>query len=141
MSLTSQLIDFIIKHWLLVISASVVGLLLMWDIIRTSLLKKYTLSPQEVAIAMSKKQNIYDIRPKAQYTQSHISQAKWVKLEKLKESPEKILTPGQPIILYCDDGTISKEIASFLRIKHGFKTNSLEGGLALWQEEGFSVDS
>ena len=141
MPIISQLLDFIIKHWLLVTSASIIGFLLVWDIIRSSLLKKYTLSPQEVAIAISKKQSIYDIRPKAQYTQSHISQAKWVKLEKLKESPEKVLIPGQPIILYCDDGMISKEIASFLRVKHGFKTSSLEGGLALWQEEGFSVDT
>ncbi|MFN4121755.1 MAG: rhodanese-like domain-containing protein [Flavobacteriales bacterium] len=88
------------------------------------------------------KNTLIDLRSESEYHQSHIEGARNIpfQMANFKKSVDKLPTHS-PVLVYCEDGTTSKEAAKLLS-NAGFKTIIvLEGGMNAWTKKNLKTKS
>ena len=78
--------------------------------------------------------NLIDIRDKYEYMLGHIDKAINIPMNYLYMNPENYLNKEKKYYLYCDYGTKSRKLSSFLN-DLGYKTISLIGGYEKYIEK------
>lgn len=132
-----QTLQFISNHWMLSSGYFIVTLLLFQDLFDTATRKYKTASPA-VAVGLLNRDDtlVIDVREPAEFAKGHIDGARLISLVRL---PEKLfeLEPHKntPILVYCQQGTRSKEACKQL-VAAGFsQVYSLDGGILTWQDQ------
>jgi rhodanese-related sulfurtransferase len=130
-------LHFLSNHWMLSSGHFIVSLLLIQDLAEAVTRKYKTVSPTG-AIALLNQDGtlILDVREPHEYAKGHIEGARHITLGRLKEKiielePHK----AKPVIVYCQQGTRSKEACKQL-VNEGFgQVYYLEGGIITWQDQ------
>lgn len=132
-----QTLQFISNHWLLSSGHFIVSLLLVQDLFDTATRKYKTASPAAAVALLNQDETVaIDVREPAEFAKGHIEGARHIPLVRL---PEKLfeLEPhkNSPILVYCQQGTRSKEACKQLA-KAGFtRVYYLDGGVLTWQDQ------
>ncbi|MDD1414251.1 rhodanese-like domain-containing protein [Dolichospermum sp. ST_con] len=87
-------------------------------------------------LIQKQKIQLIDVREPAEYIGEHIPQAQLLPLSKFQ--PEQIsLIPGKEIIIYCQSGNRSNQVAQKL-VNSGFtEFRQLTGGIIAWKQSGY----
>ncbi len=130
-------VQFIGNHWILSSGYFIVSLLLIQDLFETITRKYKTATPANAVMLLNQENAIaIDVRDPDKYAQGHIEGARQISLLRLKEKlfelePHK----DSPILVYCQQGTHSKEACKQL-IAAGFtQVYYLDGGILTWQDQ------
>lgn len=130
-------IEFIGNHWILSSGLFIVSLLLVQDLF-DSITRKYKTASPAVAVRLLNEENILviDVRDPAEFAKGHIEGARTIPLPRLKEKLFE-LEPHKdaPILVCCQQGTLSKEACKQLAAAGFSQVYSLDGGLLTWQDQ------
>lgn len=98
-----------------------------------------TLTPTLLTQQVNHGALLIDLRKAEHYQQGHITGAKNIPMQALKEQAETLGDKDQSIVLYCYRGNFSRSGINVLR-KAGFTNVShLGGGMNAWQQENLPV--
>ena len=83
---------------------------------------------------------IIDIRNQKEYKSGHLLNAIHIPYESLEERLPRIENlKSQPVIVICDDGSLSRSASALLR-KSGFsRVYSMAGGMTGWKKQGLPL--
>jgi len=130
-------IQFIGNHWILSSGHFIVSLLLIQDLIDT-VTRKYKTATPAAAVALLNRDDtvVIDVRDPGDFAKGHIEGARQISLVRVKEKlfelePHK----NSPILVYCLQGTHSKEACKQLAAAGFSQVYYLEGGLLTWQDQ------
>jgi len=130
-------LQFIGNHWMLSSGHFIVSLLLLQDLFDTLTRKYKTATPARAVDLLNKEGTIVvDVREPLEFAKGHIEGALHITLGRLKErlyelEPHK----NNAVLVYCQQGTRSKEACKQL-VKEGFThVYYLDGGLLTWQDQ------
>jgi len=130
-------LQFVSNHWMLSSGYFIVALLLIQDLFDT-LTRKYKTASPAVAVALLNQEGtiVIDVRDPDKYAQGHIEGARQISLVRLKEKlfelePHK----NSPVLVYCLQGTHSKEACKQLAAAGFTQVYYLEGGVLTWQDQ------
>lgn len=130
-------IQFIGNHWMLSSVHFIVSLLLVQDLLDTATRKYKTASPAAAVALLNQDDTlVIDVRDPAEFAKGHIEGARAISLVRVKEKlfelePHK----NSPILVYCQQGTHSKEACKQLAAAGFTKVYYLEGGIITWQDQ------
>lgn len=132
-----QTLEFISNHWILSSGYFVVCLLLVQDLY-DALTRKYKTASPAIAVSLLNQDEtvVIDVRDPDKFAQGHIEGARQISLVRLKEKLFE-LEPykNSPVLVYCQQGTHSKEACKQL-VAAGFtQVYSLDGGVITWQDQ------
>lgn len=130
-------LQFLNNHPYLIGGQFLVTVLLLHDLFDT-LTRKYKVATPARAVELLNQDEtiVIDVREPGEYAKGHIEGAHHIVLGRLKE---RIFGLNQlkdtPIIVYCQQGTRSKEACKQL-VKEGYtQVYYLDGGLLSWQDQ------
>lgn len=130
-------LQFISNHWLLSSGQFIVSLLLVQDFYDT-LTRKYKTATPAAAVALLNQEGsiVIDVREPAEFAKGHIEGARHIPLVRVKEKffelePYK----NSPILVYCQQGTRSKEACKQLAAEGFTQVYYLDGGILTWQDQ------
>ncbi len=130
-------LEFVGNHWMLSSGHFIVSLLLIQDLIDTVTRKYKTATPAKAVALMNQEGTIViDVREPDEFAKGHIEGARHITLGRLQEKLFE-LEPykANPILVYCQQGTRSKEACKRL-VKEGFThVHYLDGGILTWQDQ------
>lgn len=129
-------IQFVLRHWVLACSFSTLLVMIIAFELKANLSGVLRVSPQE-AIQLLNHQNavVIDTRDSTPFQNGHILGSKNIPANKIKENVQK-LEPykTKPIILVCENGQQSTQIANWL-LKQGLDNlRCIRGGLMGWRQ-------
>lgn len=81
---------------------------------------------------------IVDVRTEGEFGAGHILESECFPISRPRDLVQQLPGDGL-VVLVCDDGGLSAEAAHRLRLCGFPRVTSLEGGLAAWRREGFSL--
>ena len=130
-------IQFISNHWMLSSGHFIVSLLLVQDLIDTATRKYKTASPAAaVALLNQDATVVIDVRDPADFAKGHIEGARQIALARLKEKLFELEAhKASPVLVYCQQGTHSKEACKQLAAAGFTQVYYLEGGVLTWQDQ------
>jgi len=129
-------IEFINNHMLLSSGFFVVTVLLLHDLFDTLTRKYKTATPARVVELLNQEGTVtVDVREALEFNKGHIEGAIHIMYGRLKEKLYEIEAyRNSPVVVYCQQGTRSKEVCKQL-VKEGFtQVYYLDGGVLTWQE-------
>ena len=130
-------LQFVSNHWLLSSGHFFVTVLLLQDVFDTLTRKYKTASPARAVVLLNTEGTVViDVREPHEFAKGHIEGAQHVTLGRLKEKLFELdQYKNSPVLVYCQQGTRSKEACKQLA-KEGFKqVYYLEGGILTWQDQ------
>jgi len=133
----TRTIEFINNHMVLSSLLFIVTVLLLHDLFDTLTRKYKTASPARAVELLNQDGTVVvDVREPAEFSKGHIEGAKHITLARLQEKLFELEEyKNSPVLVYCQQGTRSKEACKEL-IKQGFsQVYFLEGGVLTWQEQ------
>lgn len=131
----SQLIEFIMNHWLLFLALVVILALFGMSIIRARLLGFNEVKPAEAVQLMNRTDlAIVDVREPNEYLDGHLNQALNIPVGDLDSRMSELETLKQrALLVYCRTGQRAARAAAKLK-RQGFTTvYKLDGGVLAWQ--------
>lgn len=134
----NQIIEFAILHWIMVSSWLIVGSLLFMSISKQG---APSISTQQLITLFNKKNAIIiDIRPKAEFSKGHITDARNIPLDQLNKSIIELeKSKNNPIIVVCNAGIQASGACTLLK-KRGFEqVFKLQGGMQSWLADHLPV--
>ncbi|MDR2016525.1 MAG: rhodanese-like domain-containing protein [Burkholderiales bacterium] len=137
-----ELLDFLIKNWMLVIIFVGSGaLLFLWPQIQNRFSPAAGVSTLEATKLINAGGVIVlDIRDAASYAEGHLGKAINIPLAELRgKLPELRKKSPKNILVYCDRGQKSLAAAKILA-EMDKSIHNLQGGLAAWKEAGLPVE-
>jgi rhodanese-related sulfurtransferase len=133
-------LEFLLKNWMLVLTAAVSGFFLMWPQIkgRTG---AGSVGPNEaVRLINREKAVLIDVSEPEDYAKGHPNGARNVPLGKLEGSKDLPSNKTLPLVLVCPTGARASRAAALLR-KAGYENvQSLAGGFNAWREANLPVE-
>ncbi|CAM4438473.1 MAG: putative protein YibN [Legionellaceae bacterium] len=129
-------IHFLLNHWILSSAFIIVTLLLLVIEMMNNLTGIAQISPQEATHLINHQNaNILDIRPTERFMQGHIIGSINIPSSHIDQQYDKLKAEiNKPLIIVCDSGQNSRNIASLLK-KQGFSSIvALKNGLNAWKE-------
>ena len=130
-------LQFINNHFILSSGWFIVSVLLLHDLYDT-VTRKYKLATPARAIELLNQDQTYviDVREPHEFAKGHIEGSHHITLGRLKEKLYEFEAhKSDPILVYCQQGTRSKEACKQL-VKEGFtQVYYLEGGILTWQDQ------
>ena len=130
-------IQFIGNHWMLSSGTFIVSVLLVQDVFDTFTRKYKTATPARAVELLNLEDIIaIDVREPHEFAKGHIEGALHITVGRLKERLYELEShKNSPVLVYCQQGTRSKEACKQL-VKEGFtQVYYLDGGLLTWQEQ------
>jgi len=140
MTFTQQLIQFVMKHWLMCGAFVLLLVLLFIEEARAKGLGSQ-LSVQEAISLMNHEQAVVlDLRDKDAFKAGHIVDAMNIPKADIEQNINKIKAYKQrPLIVVCANGQQSMQVAAQLK-KQGFeKVRALARGMQAWKNESMPV--
>jgi len=130
-------LQFVNNHMMLSSGHFVVTVLLIHDLFDT-LTRKYKLATPARAVELLNQDGTItiDVREPNEYSKGHIEGAMHITLGRLKEKLYELESfKNSPVVVYCQQGTRSKEACKQL-VKEGYnQVYHLDGGILAWQDQ------
>ena len=130
-------LQFVNNHMMLSAGHFVVTVLLIHDLLDT-VTRKYKMATPARAVELLNQDGTItiDVRESAEYSKGHIEGAMHITLGRLKEKLYELESHrNSPILVYCQQGTRSKEACKQL-VKEGYnQVYHLDGGILAWQDQ------
>jgi rhodanese-related sulfurtransferase len=134
-------LEFVSNHWILASGHFIVSLLLIQDFFET-LTRRYKTVSATGAVALLNRDDalLIDVREPHEYAAGHIENARHLSLARLKDGLYEFDDrKGDPVIVYCQQGTRSKEACKQM-VKQGFaQVYYLNGGMLSWEDAKLPV--
>ena len=140
----SAVLEFLLKNWMLVLTALVSGFFLVWPQLKGKGGAGSIGTNEAVRLINREKAVLIDVSEPDEFAKGHPNGARNVpisklegKLEGAKELPSN---KALPLVVVCPTGSRASRAAGLLR-KAGYeKAQSLAGGLGAWREANLPVE-
>ena len=138
------MLEFLLKNWMLVLTALVSGFFLVWPQVKGKGGAGSIGANEAVRLINREKAVLIDVSEPEEFAKGHPNGARNVpisklegKLEGAKELPSN---KALPLVVVCPTGSRASRAAGLLR-KAGYeKAQSLAGGLGAWREANLPVE-
>lgn len=134
-------LEFISNHWMLASGHFIVSLLLLQDLFDT-VTRRYKTVSAAGAVALLNRDDtlLIDVREPHEYATGHIENARHLSLPRLKDALYEFEDrKNVPVIVYCQQGTRSKEACKQM-VQQGFtQVYYLSGGMLSWEDAKLPV--
>ena len=137
----AKLFEFAGNHLFLVCLFASLLSFLCWDMCRGVAAAAKMLNPSELVRMLNRDGTfLLDLRPRPDYADGHILNARNIPASELKEQLGKLSShQAQDIILCCGNGAESSRQAKFLRANGHEKVHILRGGMQEWRHANMPV--
>lgn len=137
---TQQLLQFITRHWALVLALLVILILLLIDELFRQR-QSNRMSPQQATNLINREHaTVIDLRERDAYLAAHIINAVNLTLADVRDKPEKLKKyQGKPILLVCNAGQNSQLLSARLQKQGLTKVYVLSGGIQAWKNAGLPL--
>jgi rhodanese-related sulfurtransferase len=127
--------DFVVNHWILVVSFVVLSWIVFSDGLHQKISGVSSIGTAQAIQLINQQKGVFvDVREKAEFEKEHIAEAVNLPVSTLAETMSTLKNPAQPVILVCASGQRARTAAKQLR-KHNFtEVYVLAGGLNSWKD-------
>jgi rhodanese-related sulfurtransferase len=133
-------LEFLLKNWMLVLTAVVSGFFLVWPQIKGKGGAGSVGTVEAVRLINREKAVLIDVSEPDEFAKGHPNGARNVPLGKLEGSKDLPSNKALPLVVVCPTGSRASRAAGLLR-KAGYeKAQSLAGGLDAWREAKLPVE-
>jgi rhodanese-related sulfurtransferase len=133
-------LEFLLKNWMLVLTAVVSGFFLVWPQIKGKGGAGSVGTAEAVRLINREKAVLIDVSEPDEFAKGHPNGARNVPLGKLEGSKDLPSNKALPLVVVCPTGSRASRAAGLLR-KAGYeKAQSLAGGLDAWREAKLPVE-
>ena len=134
------MLEFLLKNWMLVLTAVVSGFFLVWPQIRGKGGAGSVDTAEAVRLINREKAILIDVSEPEEFAKGHPNGARNVPLGKLEGAKDLPSNKALPLVVVCPTGSRASRAAGLLR-KAGYeKAQSLAGGLGAWREAKLPVE-
>ena len=136
------MLEFLLKNWMLVLTALVSGFFLVWPQIKGKGGAGSVSTDEAVRLINREKAVLIDVSEPAEYASGHAGGARNVPFGQLDAANNKALPSNKalPLVVVCPTGSRASRAAGLLR-KAGYeKAQALAGGLGAWREAKLPVE-
>lgn len=136
----AEMMEFLLKHWLLSGGFAVLFLLFLVNELRSRALSSNQLSAQEAVQLMNHQQAVFvDLRDPLSFAKAHVVGA--INIANIADNGVEQLRKYKlkPIILACANGLSSPKLAKQLTAEGFEKVYVVAGGILAWQREGLPL--
>jgi rhodanese-related sulfurtransferase len=133
-------LEFLLKNWMLVLTALVSGGLLLWPSLKGRVGAGSVGTNEAVRLINREKAVLIDVSEPEEYAKGHANGARNVPLGKLEGSKDLPSNKGLPLVLVCPTGARASRAAALLRRAGYEKAQALAGGLGAWREANLPVE-
>ena len=134
------MLEFLLKNWMLVLTALVSGFFLVWPQIKGKGGAGSIGTNEAVRLINREKAVLIDVSEPDEFAKGHPNGARNVPLGKLEGAKELPSNKALPLVVVCPTGSRASRAAGLLR-KAGYeKAQSLAGGLGAWREANLPVE-
>ncbi len=137
----ARLLEFATNHLALVGAFASVLSVLVWTTLQGAM--SSAVSPQRGVALLNREGALpIDVRPNANYRAGHIINALQIEPTEMAQAATKLdKHKARPLLVYCDAGTVSAQVARHLR-RAGFgQVHVLQGGLTAWRTENLPLET
>ena len=136
------MLEFLLKNWMLVLTALVSGCLLVWPQLKGKGIGGggSVGTAEAVRLINREKAVLIDVSEPDEFSKGHPNGARNVPLGKLEGSKDLPSNKALPLVVVCPTGSRASRAAGLLR-KAGYeKAQPLAGGLDAWREAKLPVE-
>jgi rhodanese-related sulfurtransferase len=133
---------FITDNWMLFVVAIGSGAMLMWPMVKGSVLSAGALSPNAaVQLINREKAVVIDVSEAEEFATGHVGGAKNIPVNDIETKLDKaVKNKALPLILVCATGARASRVQAAAK-KLGFdNTHVLAGGLKAWRDANLPVE-
>jgi len=133
-------LEFLLKNWLLVLTALVSGFFLLWPNLKGRVGAGSVGTNEAVRLINREKAVLIDVSEPEEYAKGHPNGARNVPLSKLEGSKDLPSNKALPLVVVCPSGSRASRAAELLR-KAGYeKAQALAGGFGAWREANLPIE-
>jgi rhodanese-related sulfurtransferase len=133
-------LEFLLKNWMLVLTALVSGFFLVWPQIKGKGGAGSVGTAEAVRLINRERAVLIDVSEPEEFAKGHPNGARNVPLGKLEGSKDLPSNKALPLVVVCPTGSRASRAAALLR-KAGYeKAQSLAGGLDAWREAKLPIE-
>jgi rhodanese-related sulfurtransferase len=133
-------LEFLLKNWMLVLTALVSGFFLVWPQIKGKGGAGSVSTDEAVRLINREKAVLIDVSEPDEFAKGHANGSRNVPLGKLEGSKDLPSNKALPLVVVCPTGSRASRAAGLLR-KAGYeKAQALAGGLGAWREAKLPVE-
>ena len=134
------MLEFLLKNWMLVLTALVSGFLLVWPQLKGKGLGGGVGAAEAVRLINREKAVLIDVSEPDEFAKGHPNGARNVPLGKLDGSKDLPSNKALPLVVVCPTGSRASRAAGLLR-KAGYeKAQPLAGGFGAWREANLPIE-
>jgi rhodanese-related sulfurtransferase len=133
---------FITDNWMLFVVAIGSGAMLMWPMVKNSVLGAGALSPNAaVQLINREKAVVIDVSEAEEFATGHVGGAKNIPVNDIDAKLDKaVKNKALPLILVCSTGARASRVQAAAK-KLGFdNTHVLAGGLKAWRDANLPIE-
>lgn len=135
-----RLIQYIGNHPLLAGAAVVVAIAAIVMELRARQSSFMAIGPQDAVRLMNQHALVLDLRPAEAFAAGHLTGARNLPPDQLPKAGETLKKyKEKPVVVYCDNGSMSGPAARKLAEQGFTKAVNLKGGLMAWRAENLPV--
>jgi rhodanese-related sulfurtransferase len=133
-------LEFLLKNWILVLTALVSGFFLMWPQLKGKGLGGGVGTAEAVRLINRERAVLIDVSEPEEFAKGHPNGARNIPLGKLESAKELPSNKALPLVVVCPTGSRASRAAGLLR-KAGYeKAQPLAGGFGAWREANLPVE-
>jgi rhodanese-related sulfurtransferase len=133
-------LEFLLKNWMLVLTALVSGFFLVWPQIKGKGGAGSIGTAEAVRLINREKAVLIDVSEPEEFAKGHPNGARNVPLAKLDGSKDLPSNKALPLVVVCPTGSRASRAVGLLR-KAGYeKAQPLAGGFGAWREANLPVE-
>jgi rhodanese-related sulfurtransferase len=133
-------LEFLLKNWMLVLTAVVSGFFLMWPQIKGKGGSDSIGTNEAVRLINREKAVLIDVSEPEEFAKGHPNGARNVPLGKLQGSKDLPSNKALPLVVVCPTGSRASRAAGLLRKAGHEKAQPLAGGFGAWREANLPVE-
>jgi rhodanese-related sulfurtransferase len=133
-------LEFLLKNWMLVLTALLSGFFLVWPQIKGKGGAGSVGTAEAVRLINRERAVLIDVSEPEEFAKGHANGARNVPLAKIEGSKDLPSNKALPLVVVCPTGSRASRAAGLLR-KAGYeKAQPLAGGLDAWREAKLPVE-
>jgi len=133
-------LDFLLKNWMLVLTAAVSGFFLLWPQIKGKGGASSVGTVEAVRLINREKAVLIDVSEPEEFAKGHPNGARNVPFSRLEGAKELPSNKTVPLVVVCPTGARASRAVDLLRKAGYANVQSLAGGLKAWREANLPVE-
>jgi rhodanese-related sulfurtransferase len=133
-------LEFLLKNWMLVLTAAVSGFFLLWPQIKGKGGAGSVGTVEAVRLINREKAVLIDVSEPEEFAKGHPNGARNVPLSRLEGAKELPSNKALPLVVVCPTGSRASRAVGLLRKAGYANVQSLAGGLNAWREANLPIE-